>query len=262
MKGLLIIALSCCLTVSLPAEPQERFIESRLKHYTYRVISKLPFDPRNFTQGLEIHDQRLYVSSGLYGRSAIRVYSFPKMELLKERLIQDEIFAEGLTIIGDRLFLLSWRARKILVFSVPNLNLMEKLELPTEQGWGASHRGSTLWFSDGSSRLYSTDFEKGQAVRSIKVTLRGKHIRNLNELEWVNDEIWANLWQTDDIARIDPTSGTVLGIIHLNGILPKVDKLQNTDVLNGIARDPITGAIWITGKRWPWLYQIELENKF
>ena len=230
-----------------------------VEQYGYSVVSRLRFDRSNFTQGLEIHDGRLYVSSGLYGQSVIRVYAFPSLELIQSVPVDPRIFAEGLTVIGDRLLLLSWRERVMLFYDLPDLSLIGQSPLPG-QGWGATHQGSTLWFSDGSDSLYSADIAAGGKLSALPVTLDGKPLSNLNELEWVNGEIWANVWQTDSIARIDPETGEVIGIIDLAGLLAEEDRLRDTDVLNGIAVDPETGAIWVTGKRWPWLYEITLEK--
>ena len=230
-----------------------------VEHYGYSVASRLRFDRSNFTQGLEIHDGRLYVSSGLYGQSVIRVYAFPSLEFIQSVPVDPRIFAEGLTVIGDRLFLLSWRERVMLVYALPDLALIGQSPLPG-QGWGATHQGSTLWFSDGSDRLYSADIAAGGKLSVLPVTLDGKPLRNLNELEWVSGEIWAHVWQTDSIARIDPQTGKVTGMIDLTGLLAEEDRLRDTDVLNGIAVDPITGSIWVSGKRWPWLYEITLEK--
>ena len=230
-----------------------------VQHYGFDVVSKLRFDRNNFTQGLEIHEGRLYVSSGLYGQSMIRVYTFPELELLHSVPVDPRIFAEGLTVIGDRLMLLSWRERVMLVYSLPAMTLIGQSSLPG-QGWGATHNGSVLWFSDGSDRLYSADLSADGELEVLPVTLAGKPLRNLNELEWVGEEIWANVWQTDNIARINPETGTVEGVINLSGLLADEDRLRDTDVLNGIAIDPEVGAIWVTGKRWPWLYQIRLEK--
>ena len=229
-------------------------------HYDYQVVSKLRFDRENFTQGLEIHQGRLYVSSGLYGRSMVRVYDFPSLELILSVPVDPRVFAEGLTIIDDRLVLLSWRERVMLVYQLPDMTLIGQSALPG-QGWGATHTGSVMWFSDGSDRLFSADLTGGGTLASVSVTLNGQPLRNLNELEWVDVEIWANVWQTDQIARIDPASGKVVGLIDLTGLLLEEDRLRDTDVLNGIAIDPQSGDIWVTGKRWPWLYQIELAPR-
>ena len=243
-----------------PSTPEGDAVNAvAVEHYGYSVVSRLRFDRNNFTQGLEIHDGRLYVSSGLYGQSVIRIYVFPSLELIQSVPVDPRIFAEGLTVIGDRLFLLSWRERVMLVYALPDLSLIGQSPLPG-QGWGATHQGSMLWFSDGSDRLYSADIAAGGELSALSVTLDGKPLPNLNELEWVNGEIWANVWQTDSIARIDPKTGTVTGMVDLTGLLAEADRLRDTDVLNGIAVDPVTGAIWVTGKRWPWLYEIALEK--
>ena len=227
--------------------------------YGYRVVSQRRFDRENFTQGLEFHDGRLYVSSGGYGKSTIRVYDFPQMTPLLSVPVDPRIFAEGLTIIDNQLILLSWRERVMLVYSLPDLTLVGQSPLPG-QGWGATHQGSVLWFSDGSDRLYSADLAAGGQITVLPVRLLGKPVRNLNELEWVDGEIWANVWQTDRIVRIQPDTGEVTGVIDLTGLLPEDDRLRDTDVLNGIARHPETGALWVTGKNWPWLYEIALEK--
>ena len=228
--------------------------------YSYEVMSQLRFDRANFTQGLEIYDGRLYVSSGLYGESMIRVYDFPSMEEMQSVPIDPRIFAEGLTVIDNRLVVLSWRERVMLVYSLPDLSLLGQSTLPG-QGWGATHSGSTLWFSDGSHYLYSANMNDDGTLNRLPVMLEGRPLRNLNELEWVDGEIWANVWQTDEIARIDPGTGSVVGMINLAGLLPEEDRLRDTDVLNGIAIDPVTESIWVTGKRWPWLFEITLEKR-
>jgi glutamine cyclotransferase len=234
-------------------------LATEVTHYAYRVVSQQRFDRENFTQGLEFHGGRLYVSSGLYGQSMIRVYEFPEMTLLQSVPVDPRIFAEGLTIIDNQLILLSWRERVMLVYSLPDLTLVGQTPLPG-QGWGATHDGSVLWFSDGTDKLYWADLATGGQIKVLPVTLAGQPLRNLNELEWVDDEIWANVWQTDRIARIDPHTGQVTGVIDLAGLLPDEDRLRDTDVLNGIARHDDTGALWVTGKRWPWLYEIALEK--
>ena len=254
----LVAGLTLIWAVSCPAAESE-FPQTTVPTYGYEVVSRLRFDRANFTQGLEIFDGRLYVSSGLYGESMIRVYDFPSMGKIQAVPVDSRIFAEGLTVIDNRLVVLSWRERVMLVYSLPDLSLLGQSTLPG-QGWGATHSGSTLWFSDGSHYLSSADMNGGGKLTQLPVTLNGTPLRNLNELEWVHGEIWANVWQTDEIARIDPSTGEVVGLINLEGLLPEEDRLRDTDVLNGIAIDPVTGSIWVTGKRWPWLFEITLEN--
>ena len=182
------------------------------------------------------------------------------MEEMQSVPIDPRIFAEGLTVIDNRLVVLSWRERVMLVYSLPDISLLGQSTLPG-QGWGATHSGSTLWFSDGSHYLYSANMSDDGTLNRLPVMLEGGPLRNLNELEWVDGEIWANVWQTDKIARIDPVTGKVVGLIDLSGLLPEEDRLRDTDVLNGIAIDPVTESIWVTGKRWPWLFEITLEKR-
>ena len=254
LAGLVLVGSVNCLATE--SESQQAAVST----YGYQVVSRLRFDRANFTQGLEIHDGRLYVSSGLYGESMIRVYDFPAMEEMQAVPVDSRIFAEGLTVIDNRLVVLSWRERVMLVYSLPDLSLLGQSALPG-QGWGATHSDSTLWFSDGSHYLYSADMSGDGQLTRLPITLEGRPLRNLNELEWVDGEIWANVWQTDEIARIDPSTGEVVGLIDLAGLLPEEDRLRDTDVLNGIAVDPVTRAIWVTGKRWPWLFEITLETE-
>jgi glutamine cyclotransferase len=254
LAGLVLVGSVNCLATE--SESQQAAVST----YGYQVVSRLRFDRANFTQGLEIHDGRLYVSSGLYGESMIRVYDFPAMEEMQAVPLDSRIFAEGLTVIDNRLVVLSWRERVMLVYSLPDLSLLGQSALPG-QGWGATHSDSTLWFSDGSHYLYSADMSGDGQLTQLPITLEGRPLRNLNELEWVDGEIWANVWQTDEIARIDPSTGEVVGLIDLAGLLPEEDRLRDTDVLNGIAVDPVTRAIWVTGKRWPWLFEITLETE-
>ena len=264
LAGLLLalpLTLSGAPSFGNPANAAELAPAGRaeITHYNYRVISRQRFDRGNFTQGLEFHRGRLYVSSGLYGESEIRAYDFPEMTLVQSVPVDPRIFAEGLTIIDNQLILLSWRERVMLLYSLPDLTLVGQSPLPG-QGWGATHQGSVLWFSDGTDRLYSADLAAGGRVNVLPVKRAGQPLRNLNELEWVNGEIWANVWQTDEVVRIDPETGEVTGVVNLAGLLPDDERLRDTDVLNGIAQHPDTGAIWVTGKRWPWLYEIVLEK--
>lgn len=231
-----------------------------VQHYAARVVEKRAFDASNFTQGLEIRDQHLYVSSGLYRQSAVRVYTWPTGDKISEQALPPQLFAEGLTLMGDRLYLLTWRARRLLVLNSNTLELIGEIRLATE-GWGLTHHGNNLYYTDGSDRLYVADLANDGELQTILVTLNGKPLRNLNELEWVDGEIWANVWLQDRIVRIDPTTGQVTGDIDLSQVFPPSMRPQGSDVLNGIARDPVSGELWVTGKRWPWIFRIALEKR-
>ncbi len=246
-----LVHLAALLLVLLAAGP------APAADYGYRVLDRKPQPRDHFVQGLQIVDGKLYVSTGRYGESRLLRYNFAENRLEGGRKLHPQLWGEGLTVLGDTLYQLTWRARLLLVYDLPTLDYREKFTLPGE-GWGITHNGRELIYSDGSHRLYYLAPETGQRLRSISVTENGIPVPELNELEWVDGAIWANVFRTDRIVIIDPRTGVVTGGIDLTGLLPAADRRPDTSVLNGIAVDPADDGIWVTGKRWPWLYRIEL----
>ena len=246
-RHLLLLLLLTCLPVTAMAVQQ----------YGYRVTDQKPQSRENFVQGLQIVDGYLYVSTGNYGQSQLLRYHFDDGRLDTSRKVHPRLFAEGLTVLGDKVYQLTWRSRMMLVYRREDLQADHWFAIPGE-GWGMTHNNELLIYSDGSDQLHFMSPQTEKILRSIKVTENGRAIHQLNELEWVNGQIWANVWQTDRIVIIDPDSGEVSASINLQGLLPANERRTGTDVLNGIARNPTDGAIWVTGKRWPWLYRIEL----
>ena len=228
-----------------------------VQQYGYRVIAQKPQPRENFVQGLEIRDGFLYVSTGTYGRSRLLRYRFADGELDSARKVDPRIFAEGLTVLGDKVYQLTWRNRMLLVYHRKDLRPDHWLPIAGE-GWGLTNDGVELIYSDGSAKLYFMSPDTEKVLRDITVTENGEPVSQLNELEWVDGKIWANVWRSDRIVIIDPDSGRVTASVALQGLLPDSERRSGTDVLNGIARDPADGSVWVTGKRWPWLYQIEL----
>ena len=245
------IALALCLLPSLAQAVEE---------FTYRVVEQLPQSREHFVQGLQIVDGRLYVSSGNYGQSRLLRYRFPQGELEISRRLHPRIFAEGVTALGDRVYQLTWQNRLMLVYDRAQLKPVHTFPLPGE-GWGMTTDGERLVYSDGSDRLHFVSPDTGRIEHSLAVSEKGRPLRKLNELEWVDGQVWANIWQTDRVVIIDPANGEVTGSVDLSGLLPREERRPGTDVLNGIARDPENGAIWVTGKRWPWMYRIEVLPK-
>jgi len=227
------------------------------QQYVVRVSDQKPQARENFVQGLEIQDGYLYVSTGNYGESRLLRYHFADGRPDASRALAAGVFAEGLTVFGNNIFQLTWQNRAMLVYRKSDLQFQHSLPLAGE-GWGITHNVTELIYSDGSDKLYFMSPDTAHIVRSITVTEQGRPVTLLNELEWVEGAIWANVWQSDRIVIIDPASGEVTASIDLRGLLPPGEYRQSTDVLNGIARDPVDGGIWVTGKRWPWLYRIEL----
>ena len=200
----------------------------------------------------------LLLSSGLYGKSLLVRLDFNDLAPKNERKLDARIFAEGLTVLRDEIFQLTWRNRTMLVYRQDDLQPLRTIAIPG-QGWGLTNDGESLIYSDGSHRLFFITPSSGDITRTLAVTRDGAPVHRLNELEWIDGEIWANVWGSDSIVVISPDSGEVRATLDLRGLLPASDRRAGTDVLNGITRDPTNGAIWVTGKRWPWLYRLELK---
>jgi glutaminyl-peptide cyclotransferase len=228
--------------------------------YTYRVLHSFPHDANAFTQGLVLIGGKLYESTGQYGQSSVRVENPQTGMVLQEISLPNKFFGEGLTDWGNTLIQLTWQENTVLVYDRNTLQLLKTLPWPKE-GWGLTHDDKHLILSDGSATLYFLDPATLQIERQIVVRDRGKEIRNLNELEYVRGEIFANVWHEDRIVRIAPAAGEVLGWIDLNGLLSPVMLHGPEDVLNGIAFDASSGHLFVTGKRWPLLFEIQVIPK-
>jgi glutaminyl-peptide cyclotransferase len=226
--------------------------------YGYQVVHSYPHDINAFTEGLFYKDGFLYESTGLEGGSSVR-----KVELTTGRPIQkadlpSNVFGEGIANWNDQLVGLTWRSRIGYVLNLQSLSLTRQFTYAGE-GWGLTHNDRELIMSDGTAELRFIDPATLQETRRLSVTADGKPVDQLNELEWVDGEIYSNIWQTDRIARIDPATGHVVGWINLAKILPANERIANhTDVLNGIAYDAATKRLFVTGKFWPKLFEIRL----
>jgi glutamine cyclotransferase len=227
--------------------------------YGYEVVRTFPHDPTAFTQGLVIRDGVLLESTGRAPSSVRRVRLEDGVVLQKHELAP-EYFGEGLTEIDGRIVTLTWNNGVGFVWNADDLRPVSRFTYAGE-GWGLTHDGTRLILSDGSPNLRFLDPATFAETSRVPVTLNGRPLRQLNELEWIDGEVWANVWQTNFIVRIDPTSGHVVGIIDLNGLLPTgTVKDPNDDVLNGIAWDAANRRLFVTGKNWPSLFEIKLTG--
>jgi glutamine cyclotransferase len=224
--------------------------------YGYKVLERRAHPRDNFVQGLEIRGDTLYVGTGGYGSSALREYDFSSMRQRREYLLPQVFFGEGITRLGAQIYQLTWRSGVGLVYDSDTLQPLRHWRLAT-QGWGLTSNGSELIYSDGSHRLYFANPDRLEEPRTLEVTLNGRPLPRLNELEWIEGAIWANVWGAYQLVVIDPRTGAVTAIVDLRGLLPESERRPDTDVLNGIAWDQEQRALWVTGKRWPWLYRIE-----
>jgi glutamine cyclotransferase len=228
--------------------------------YTYEIVHTYPHDPSAFTQGLVFLNGVLYEGTGLEEHSSIRKVKLETGEVLQKRELPPEYFGEGIVNWKDRLIEITWKAERGFVYDLATFAPRNQFEYPGE-GWGLTQDGKRIIMSDGSAQLRFWEPETLHETGRITVTDEGRPVSQLNELEWVKGEVYANVWQTDRIARIDPASGKVTGWIDLTGLLRPADRNQNTDVLNGIAYDAAGDRLFVTGKCWPKLFEIRLTRK-
>jgi glutamine cyclotransferase len=226
-------------------------------NYTYQIINTYPHDPTAFTQGLIYQDNIFYEGTGLWEQSTLRKVMPETGEILQSTPISNQYFGEGITIFGDRIIQLTWQSQTGFVYDKNSFELLQTFNYPTE-GWGITHDGKQLIMSDGTDRIYFWDPDTLTEIGHIDVTLDGQGVNRLNELEYINGEIWANIWQTDFIVRIDPATGQVTGVVNLTGLLADEFRTQPVDVLNGIAYDAGNDRLFVTGKLWPQLFEIKV----
>ena len=226
--------------------------------YDYRIVNTYEHDPKAYTQGLYVEDGVFYESTGVRGASSLRRVEIETGDVLKKIDLPDRFFGEGIATLGDRIFLLTWQSGVGFVFDKTDFKRVDQFDIEGE-GWGLTHNGEHLIMSDGSANLMYLDPNTLKVVRRVPVTYLGRPVRSLNELEWINGEIYANIYTTNQIVRIDPKTGDVTGVIVLDGLLSEEDRGgAEVNVLNGIAFDETTGRLFVTGKLWPKLYEIEL----
>lgn len=228
----------------------------------HRVVKRYAHDPNAFTQGLVFHEGALYESTGQYGQSSLRKVELATGKIQQIRLLPSDVFGEGLALVGDRLFQLTWREQLALVYKLDNLETETSIRYEGE-GWGLAYDGKRLIKSDGSDVLKFLDPTTFRELGRLRVTHEGQPVTALNELEMVGDSLYANVWQTDRIARISLADGRVTGWLNLSGLLSPRDvpaRGPAPDVLNGIAYDPGTRRLYVTGKYWPLLFELQLDD--
>lgn len=219
-----------------------------------KVLSTRPHDPAAYTQGLLIDGSVLYESTGIYGQSSIRQVDPATGEVKRNRLVPQEYFAEGLALVDGRLIQITWQEQKAFVYNAADFQPVAELRYDGE-GWGLCWDGQRLVMSDGSNRLTFRDPKTFAVQGSVGVTLAGQPVAQLNELECVDGVIYANVWQSEEILRIDPKDGRVTAVIDASGLL-SMEERRRVDVLNGIAWDPAKKTFLITGKLWPKMFEV------
>ena len=223
----------------------------------YKVVEEIPHDTQAYTQGLFLSRGDWMESTGGYGTSSIRRVEKATGKVLLKKDLEEKFFGEGLAELNGKFYQLTWRSRKGFVYDAKSLEKLSSFSY-TGEGWGLTTDGKTLIMSDGTERIRFLDPKTFQVLREISVTFGGKPLKMLNELEFIEGEIFANVWQTEQIVRINPVNGQVVGVIDLTGIYPQARQRDSQFVLNGIAYDTEAKKLYVTGKCWPKIYQIEL----
>jgi glutamine cyclotransferase len=224
---------------------------------TYEIVAELPHDAEAYTQGLVLHDGHWIESTGKNGQTTLRrVVPATGAVVLKKNLVAN-FFGEGCTVLGGKIYQLSWKNQEGFVYDAASFQWQKNFSY-TGEGWGLTNDGTSLIMSNGSNILQFIDPVTFKPGKVLKVEWNGQPLDKLNELEFIEGEIFANIWFKDQIVRIDPANGRVIGMIDLAGIDKKEKRLEEDNVLNGIAYDPVTRNIFVTGKCWPKIYQIRL----
>ena len=230
---------------------------AQVKEYKVKVTAEYPHDAHAYTQGLFFHDGVLYETTGQWGESSIRTVDLETGKVTAIKKLSSKYFGEGSAILGDDLYVLTWTNKLAFRYDAKTLTYKATLPFPRE-GWGLTTDGRQLIASDGSSTLYFLDKDM-KVQKRLRVTLRDRSLQYLNELEWIDGKIWANVYTLDMIAIINPSNGKVEATVDCRGLLPASLRTKDTDVLNGIAVDS-EGHVYLTGKNWPRMYRIELKK--
>lgn len=232
---------------------------AQLKSYKVEVVREYPHDVTSYTQGLFFHDGQMYESTGVAGESTFRKVDMATGKPLRKLEFADRYFVEGSVVLGDNLYILTWHNNVAFVYDINTLEYRSTWSYPRE-GWGLTTDGRSLIASDGSSTLYFMTPEF-KMERQVTVKLQGRPMRLLNELEYIDGKIWANVYTSDMILIIDPATGKVEATVDCSGLLPESLRKPDTDVLNGIAYNPADGKLYLTGKNWPRLYEVKIVEK-
>ncbi len=264
LMGLALILLTSCgntggkkADASAPAEPLSVQQAPPVRHYTAVAVRTYPHDITSYTQGLFFRDGVLYESTGQYGSSTFRIVDLESGKALRRLDFDRKYFVEGSCVLDGELFILTWENKVVFVYDAQTLEYKRSYSYPRE-GWGLTTDGQQLIASDGSANLYFLD-TKCRVRKTLPVRMGKRTVRDLNELEYIDGKIWANVYLTDILVIINPETGYVEATVDASGLFPRSKRNPEADVLNGIAVKD--GKVYLTGKQWPHLYEIELKEK-
>lgn len=258
-----LMVVAFLLSVWPPFLPGQSSGPIQAKHpaeYSFSVVRAFPHDANAFTQGLAYHDGFLYESTGLDGRSSLRKVRLEDGEVIQHTNLSAEFFGEGITIVKGKVFQLTWKSEVGFVYDLGDFRLLRRFSY-TGEGWGLGTNGREVFMSNGTSEIRVLDVRTLQERRRLRVHDGSSPVDQLNELEMVEGEIFANIWHSDRIARISPATGNVAGWIDLSGLLSPIYRRDSEAVLNGIAYDPVRKRLFVTGKLWPKVFEIRIVPK-
>ncbi len=231
------------------------------KEYRFNIVRDYPHNPLHFTQGLEFHNNHLYEGTGEYGKSGIYKSDYLTGNLLLQKQLPETYFGEGITILNDKLYQLTYKEQIAFVYNLSDFALIDSFKIASKEGWGLTNDGKHLIMSDGTAHLTWINPYNYAIEKQVQVADHQRIWQYINELEYVDGSIWANVWTTNQVVRIDAVTGQILGLVDLEGILSIMHQNQNQriDVLNGIAYNKNRSTFFVTGKLWPKLFEIEIE---
>lgn len=249
-----------CLFLLLTCQPL--WLVAGVERLVPVVVSKLPHELPAFTQGLAIEEDQLYESTGLYGQSSLRILNIFTGQVLRKLPLASEVFAEGIAAFPDRIIQITWKNQQAFVYQRDQLKLQHVLFYSGE-GWGLCRDGNTVWMSNGTSMLIQRDLLTFAPLKVLKIRFQNNPLEYLNDLECVGNDLYANVWQKNWIVRIDKLTGEVTGVIDASSLLSHSEKahLLPNEVLNGIAFCPKTETFFLTGKGWPWIFEVRLISQ-
>ena len=257
--GQVVSALALVVVTVLPTRAQ-KMQSHPVPEYGFKVLHVYPHDPQAFTQGLVYHKGFFYEGTGIKGKSSLRKVKLETGEVVQRFDISPSYFGEGIAILGNRIIQLTWTSHKAFVYNLSDFQIIGQFPYEGE-GWGLASDGTDLYLSDGSAQIRVLDGKTYKEKRRITVHEGETPVTELNELEIVNGQIFANIWHSDRIARISPKTGQIVGWINLSGLLSPMYKLDKEAVLNGIAWDAAGKRLFVTGKLWPQIFEIQLMRK-
>lgn len=257
MVSLCLFSLNC---QNAPTATTEKSGKQPVPIYGYEVIHTFPHDPDAFTQGLVIHDGKFIESTGEVGRSSLRRVEIENGNVVQKVDVPPPYFAEGVTLLKGKVYQLTWQHQKGFVYDAWTFEKLREFNY-TGEGWGLANDGVSLILSDGSNKIRFLDPDNFQVKKTIAVMDGNRPVEEINELEFIKGEIYANIWHADRIARINPETGSVIGWVDLRGLLAPGEVEDEEAVLNGIAYDEVGGRLFVTGKLWPKIFEIRLTQK-